>query len=93
MDCAFFMLHVLYEFQSRENRSPEIATKDGDLALLESLVDSVAKKVIRTCKDVMLSTKEYMRRNVLNLSKNVENIPPCFSSDCQRAKCPRTCLR
>ena len=51
MDCAFFMLHVLYEFQSRENRSPEIATKEADLSLLESLVDSVAKKVGHKCTE------------------------------------------
>ena len=45
MDGAFFLLHVLYEFQSREGRSPQMATQEGDLKLLESLVDSVASKV------------------------------------------------
>ena len=45
MDGAFFLLHVLYEFQSREGRSPQMATREGDLKLLESLVDSVASKV------------------------------------------------
>ena len=45
MDGAFFLLHVLYEFQSREGRSPQTATREGDLKLLESLADSVASKV------------------------------------------------
>jgi len=44
MDGAFFLLHVLYEFQSREGRSPQMATREGDLKLLESLADSVASK-------------------------------------------------
>lgn len=45
MDPAFFLLHVLFEFQSREGRSPKVGeTKESDLKLLQSLRTSVGEK-------------------------------------------------
>ncbi len=40
----FSYLQVLYEFQSREGRSPDKANRDKDLSLLKSLCDSITEK-------------------------------------------------
>ena len=44
MDPSFFVLHVLYEFQSREGRSPKSSSREADLKLLSSLCESVCNK-------------------------------------------------
>ena len=40
----FFPWQVLYEFQSREGRSPALASEENDLKLLGELADSVTEK-------------------------------------------------
>lgn len=44
MDPSFFLLHVLYEFQSREGRSPALAHEESDLKLLADLAESIKEK-------------------------------------------------
>merc|ERR1719436_1597900 len=42
MDPSYFLLQVLFEFQSREGCSPRISHRDDDLILLKRLRDDVA---------------------------------------------------
>lgn len=44
MDPAFFVLHVLYEFESREGRNPSAARREEDEALLRELVGVVTER-------------------------------------------------
>ncbi len=44
MNPAFVLLHVLFEFQSREGRSPSEEAREDDLRLLRRLAASVADK-------------------------------------------------
>ncbi|TRY75292.1 hypothetical protein TCAL_01337 [Tigriopus californicus] len=44
MDPSFFVLHVLYEFQSREGRHPLLEHEEGDLKTLKSLGESITQK-------------------------------------------------
>jgi len=45
MDPSYFLLQVLFEFQSREGCSPRISHRDDDLTLLKRLRDDVAQKL------------------------------------------------
>lgn len=45
MDPSYFMLQVLFEFQSKEGCSPRVAKREADIELLKQLRADVAKKL------------------------------------------------
>merc|ERR1719229_834427 len=45
MDPSYFMLQVLFEFQSKEGCSPRVANREADIELLKQLRADVAKKL------------------------------------------------
>merc|ERR1719266_2776740 len=45
MDPSYFLLQVLFEFQSREGCSPRCSKREDDMALLRRLRDDIGKKL------------------------------------------------